>query len=74
VSQPSGDGCPICHEAWQTSGTIADRLGVSPRLQTYLYRCVDCGTFWEQVVSHHARPIPASEAAAFLALADFEPY
>ena len=68
------DGCPICRSDWTTHGSIDTTIGVSPRLQTYLYRCVECGTFWESVISNWPRTVHPDEAAAFMSEPDFEPY
>lgn len=70
----AGDGCEICRAAWGTAGRTIEQLGVSPHLQTYLFRCDACRTYWESVVGSYPRPISARKARRLRDAEDFEPY
>lgn len=70
----AGDGCETCRTGWNRTGTIPDELGVSPHLQTYVYRRATCGTYWESVFGSYPRPISAHQADQLRSTSDFEPY
>jgi hypothetical protein len=41
-------GCEICRHSWERDATIDEVVCFSSQLQTHLYRCRACGTFWEE--------------------------
>jgi hypothetical protein len=41
-------GCSACREGWERDHTIDSVIGVSGALQTPIYRCVVCGTYWQE--------------------------
>jgi len=41
-------GCEVCRHSWERDATINAQLGYSPKYQTFIYRCVVCGTYWEE--------------------------
>jgi len=40
-------GCPACRDLWLT-GRQPPKLAVNDERHSYLHRCDDCGTYWEQ--------------------------
>lgn len=51
-------GCSICRQMWLT-GKHPPQLAVNDERHSFLHRCEECGTYWEQferfadVVSEH---------------------
>jgi len=40
-------GCSVCRRAWET-GTKLPEVAVSMERHATLYRCPDCGSYWEE--------------------------
>jgi uncharacterized Zn finger protein len=40
-------GCAICRRQWM-SGERPEQLAVCIALHTRLYRCAECGSYWEE--------------------------
>ena len=41
-------GCEVCRHSWERDATIDDVVVFSSELQSPLYRCRACGTYWEE--------------------------
>lgn len=63
--KPKGEGCSTCRQAIYGASYDWRSLPHNVKRHAYVYRCAECGTYWE-VGERAAWPISDAEAANLL--------